>query len=100
MLFYLTGTFSSERLAHSSWNRFFLNGWDFDRLYLGLFVWPFKTVAKLNKSDTVDGPYLATAWLSREFHRLASASQTGRVRWYASSMALGAVIFIAIGLLS
>ena len=99
-LFYLTGTFSAHRLAHSGWTRFFLSGWGFDALYEGLFVRPFKTIAGLNKNDAVDGPYRAVAWLVRELHRIASASQTGRVRWYASSMALGTVIFIAIGLLS
>jgi NADH-quinone oxidoreductase subunit L len=33
-------------------------------------------------------------------HYMASAAQTGRLRWYAASMGLGAVLIIAIGLLS
>jgi NADH-quinone oxidoreductase subunit L len=61
---------------------------------------PFKALCKLNKNDAVDGLYLGIAWLSRGLHRMVSTSQTGRVRWYASSMALGTAVIIAIGLLS
>jgi len=63
-------------------------------------VRPFKTIITLNKNDAVDGLYLFIAWLSRRLHRMVSASQNGRVRWYASSLALGTVAIIAIGLLS
>ena len=100
VLYYMTGTFSAQRLANSGWSRFFLSGWGFDAFYDAMLVRPFKTLTELNKNDAVDRPYLGIAWLSREFHRMASASQTGRIRWYASSMALGTLIFIAIGLLS
>jgi NADH-quinone oxidoreductase subunit L len=71
-----------------------------DVLYDSLLVHPFKTISKLNKNDVVDGLYIAIAWLSRKFHHMVIMSQTGLVRWYASSMALGVVILIAIGWLS
>jgi NADH-quinone oxidoreductase subunit L len=71
-----------------------------DALYDSLLVRPFKTITKLNKNDAVDGLYFAIAWLSRVLHRIVSASQTGRVRWYASSIVLGTVAIVAIGLLS
>jgi len=104
VLFYLTGTFSAQRLANYGWARpirqFFLSGWGMDALYDSLLVRPFKTITKLNKNDAVDGLYFAIAWLSRRLHRMVSASQTGRVRWYASSLALGTVAIVAIGLLS
>ena len=103
-LFHLTHTFSSQRLINYGWVRpirqFFLSGWGMDALYDSLLVRPFKTISKLNKNDAVDGLYLGIAWLSRELHRLVSASQTGRVRWYASSIVLGTVVIIALGLLS
>jgi NADH-quinone oxidoreductase subunit L len=104
VLFYLTDTFSAQRLASIQWvkmlQRFWLSGWGFDRLYDLLLVRPFKLIAEINKNDMVDGAYEAVARLSRSIHRIASASQTGRVRWYAASMGFGAVVIIAIGLLS
>jgi NADH-quinone oxidoreductase subunit L len=103
-LFYLTGTLSIERLTNyglaSTMKQFFLSGWGMDTLYDSLLVQPFINIAKLNKTDAVDGLYVGVAWLSRELHRMASASQTGRVRWYVASMAFGTVVIIAIGLLS
>jgi NADH-quinone oxidoreductase subunit L len=103
-LFYLTGTFSARRLSDFAWANqlrlFWLNGWGMDTLYDRLMLRPFKTIVRLNKDDTVDGIYSAITWLSREGHLMLGASQTGRIRWYASSMALGAVVIIAIGWLS
>ena len=104
VLFYFTGTFSAQRLANYGWvkpmRQFFLSGWGMDALYDSLLVHPFKAITKLNKNDAVDRLYLGIVWLSQKFHRMVSVSQTGRVRWYASSMALGTVVIIAIGLLS
>lgn len=104
VLFYLTGTFSTRRLSDIAWANqlrlFWLNGWCIDALYDTLVLRPYKTIARLNKSDAVDGLYSAIIWLSQEGHLTLKAYQTGRVRWYASSMALGAVVIIAIGWLS
>ena len=104
ILFYLDGGFSVQRLIGSGWVNqmriFCFNGWGIDTLYNTLVIWPFKTIAKLNKNDAVDGIYTAIALLSREGHFLISASQTGRIRWYVSSIALGTVVIIAIGWLS
>lgn len=104
VLFYLSGTFSAQGLAKFSLlkplRQFFLSGWGMDALYDSLLVRPFKAITKLNKNDAVDRLYLGIVWLSQKFHRIVSASQTGRVRWYASSFVLGTVVIIAIGLLS
>ena len=103
-LFYLTDAFLAQRRANYSWihpiRQFFLSGWGFDTLYHSLLVWPFKTLTQRNKNDAVDGLYLAIAGFSRKLHRIISASQTGQIRWYASTMALGTAVIIAIGLLS
>ena len=101
---YLTGTISAQRVAGSGLINqlriFVFNGWGIDALYRAVLVWPFKTVAKANKNDALDRIYTAAALLSRVAHFMASASQTGRVRWYASTMALGAAVIIALGWLS
>lgn len=103
-LFYLTGTFSAHRLETFGWIKqiqlFFFSGWGMDAFYNILLVHPFKTIARLNKNDAVDLIYSAIAFLSLAFHRLFSSLQTGRLRWYASSMVFGAVVIIAIGWLS
>jgi NADH-quinone oxidoreductase subunit L len=102
--FYLTGAFSAQRLAGSGWINqmriFCFNGWGMDALYDTLVVRPFKIITELNKNDVVDGVYTTIAFLSRSGHLWVSASQTGRIRWYASSMVLGTVVIIAIGWLS
>lgn len=103
-LFYLTGTFSVQRLAGFNLVKeiqgLFFNGWGIDALYDALMVQPFKTIAKLNKNDAVDGIYTTLVLLSRGSHFLVSASQTGHIRWYVSLMALGTVAILAIGWLS
>ena len=102
--FYLTGTFSAQRLAGSGLanqlQMLCFNGWGMDSVYGTLVVRPFKILTELNKNDAVDGAYTTIALLSRRGHLWVSASQTGRIRWYASSMVLGAVVVIAIGWLS
>lgn len=102
--FYLTGTFSAQRLADfellKEIQQLFFNGWGMDALYGTVLVRPFKAIAKLNKDDAVDGLYTALALLSRGGHLLTSASQTGQIRWYVSLMALGTLAMLAIGWLS
>ena len=104
VLFYLTGTFSARRLASSGWasglRRYWFSGWGLDSLYDAVLIRPFKAIAGLNKNDVVDTGYTVIAKRSLYLHYMASAAQTGRLRWYAASMGLGAVLIIAIGLLS
>ena len=99
---YLTDSNYAQRFASYRWvkpvQQFFYSGWGFDTLYDYLLVQPFKVISKLNKNDAVDGLFLGIAWLSVSFHRLASATQTGRVRWYAGSLAIGVAVILAIGL--
>ncbi|MGJ0483329.1 MAG: NADH-quinone oxidoreductase subunit L [Methylomicrobium sp.] len=99
-LFYLTGTFSPTALANEPIRRLLFAGWGFDSIYRILLIRPFVTLTRWNKNDVVDRLYRGIGWLSRKLHGLSSGSQTGRLRWYASSMAFGSAVVIAIGLLS
>jgi NADH-quinone oxidoreductase subunit L len=103
-LFYLPGRTSVLSLPSIEWlkpvRRFWYDGWAFDRLYGRLWVRPFKAVAELNKNDVVDTGYEGLARLARNLHRIASASQNGRIRRYAASMGFGAVLILALSLLS
>ncbi len=81
-------------------HRFWSSGWGMDALYDFLFVRPYKALAAINKNDIVDMPYKGIIALNRMFYVIVSMTQTGQVRWYAAAMAFGAVLVVAIGVLS
>ena len=57
---------------------------------------PVTGVAAANKGDVIDLIYDGLAALSRGLHYSVSATQTGRLRWYAASVGLGAILLIAL----
>jgi NADH-quinone oxidoreductase subunit L len=93
----------AESLARSGLgsavHRFWLAGWDFDRLYDTLLVRPFCQLAWINRDDIVDSPYRGAARLSLWSYHALRRSQTGRLRWYATAIATGSVVIAAIALL-
>ena len=70
-------------------------GWGFDWVYDRVFVQPFVWLANVNKGDFVDAFYTGVARVTDSFYRGLSHTQTGRVRWFATAMAAGTVLFIA-----
>jgi NADH-quinone oxidoreductase subunit L len=72
------------------------SGWGFDRVYHVLFVAPLTGLAEANRGDVIDFLYDGIAAVSRSLHHLVSATQTGRLRWYAASVGLGAILLIAL----
>lgn len=89
---------SGERAALV--HRWWFAGWGFDRAYDHLFVRPFCWVARINRGDFIDLYFSATAVMTAEFHKLFSLLQTGKLRHYATGIAIGAVTAIAILVLS
>ncbi len=81
-------------------HRFWHGGWGFDWLYDRLLVRPFLWLARVNRNDFVDAIYRGIAWVSEWLYYLLSETQTGQARRYAGAVALGAVILIAITVLS
>jgi NADH-quinone oxidoreductase subunit L len=79
------------RMLHEWW----FADWGFDWIYDKVFVQPFIWVSRINKNDFVDAFYTGIAWFTQLLYRGLSDSETGRVRWYAASMAAGTVLFIA-----
>jgi NADH-quinone oxidoreductase subunit L len=73
-------------------------GWDFDALYGRLFVRPFSTLARINRHDVVDAAYALLVAALRATHRALSRTQTGLVRQYASALAVGAILLVALAL--
>jgi len=79
-------------------HRFWFSGWAMDWIYHQLFVRPWLWIARINRKDVVDQMYVAIAAVNRWAHVCLTMSQTGRLRWYASSLALGAVLILGVGL--
>ncbi len=80
------------RTLHKWW----FGDWGFDWIYDKAFVQPFIWVANVNKSDFVDAFYTGVGRIAETLYRWLSSTETGRVRWYATAMAAGSVLFIAI----
>ncbi|MBD3225759.1 MAG: NADH-quinone oxidoreductase subunit L [Caldithrix sp.] len=77
-------------------HRFWYSGWGFDKVYDTLFVNPLVWFAKINRNDFIDLIYTGIAGTSREFHRQLTRTQTGRLRWYATGIVIGAIITITV----
>ncbi|MCL4535096.1 MAG: NADH-quinone oxidoreductase subunit L [Bacteroidetes bacterium] len=77
--------------------RLWFAGWGFDWLYDRLIVRPFVWAARADKDDVIDSVYDGITRLNVVFNNLLSGTESGRVRWYAAGIALGAVVVIAIG---
>lgn len=86
----------TKNQAGEALHRFCFSGWGFDWLYDRVFVRPFLRMARANRDDFVDLIYGGIGWYSRFFHRELSLTQSGKVRWYAMGITLGAVITIGL----
>lgn len=95
-LFFLVKPFLAEKLSqrpavgplHAFWS----SGWGFDRLYDLVLVRPFFWFARINRDDAVDLFYQGLALASGLSSRGLALSQSGKVRWYAMGIGLGALI--------
>jgi NADH-quinone oxidoreductase subunit L len=77
--------------------RFWLSGWGFDWVYGRLLVRPYVFLAHLNRNDVIDRLVQGIVLLNRLGNRgLIATTQSGRVRWYATGFALGAVVIIGL----
>ncbi|MBD2801799.1 NADH-quinone oxidoreductase subunit L [Xenorhabdus sp. M] len=89
--------------ANSAPGRFFstwwFHAWGFDALYDWVLVKPFKGITRLLQNDPLNSLMNIPAILSRWGNKGLRWSQNGQVRWYATSMGLGAVLVLALLLL-
>jgi len=72
------------------------NALGFDKLYDIVFVKPYLLIAKILGRDPIDGLWLVLPALVRGGNSFTSSRQTGSLREYASSMALGTVVLLMI----
>ncbi len=100
-LIFIKQKLNVEKLAGSGFgatlHRFFFTQWGMDWLYDRVIVFPYVGLAKLNKKDFIDSLYNGTASLARYIHNRVSETQTGQIRWYTMTVALGVLLVISIG---
>ncbi|MGK7394105.1 MAG: NADH-quinone oxidoreductase subunit L [Candidatus Cyclobacteriaceae bacterium M3_2C_046] len=75
---------------------FWLNGWQFDRLYDRVFVRPVVWLSAINKNDVVDKGYYLIGQAHTYLHLRLSQSQTGQLRWYLMGITFGAILTITL----
>ncbi len=96
-LLFLPRRSPADRLAGLGWWRtvenISLNGWGFDRLYQRLLVEPWQFLTR-DAGDVMDRVYTEVARAACWSHMSLSRTQTGRVRWYAATLATAALLLI------
>jgi NADH-quinone oxidoreductase subunit L len=85
-----------ERPEQGFFERLWLSGWGFDWLYNKMFVQPVLWLTRINRDDEVDRAYSGIALLTEAAHKALRRTQSGSLRWYASGLAIGSVVFVAI----
>jgi NADH-quinone oxidoreductase subunit L len=89
----------TENALSRAIHEFWYADWGFDFLYDRVFVAPVVWFAQVDKRDIIDKFYDGLATLSRASYRALSATESGRMRWYAASIVGGTVVFVFIVLL-
>ena len=72
------------------------NALGFDALYDIVFVKPYLLIAKILGRDPIDGLWLVLPAIVKAGNSFTSSRQTGSLREYASSMALGVVVLLLV----
>jgi NADH-quinone oxidoreductase subunit L len=72
------------------------NAWGFDWLYDHIFVKPFMFLVRVNARDWADATIGLLPRMITQGNKLLVRTQSGNLRWYAASMALGTVLVLAV----
>ncbi len=95
-----TTVWFASSAAGEAVHRLFFSGWGFDALYDWLFVRPYTWFARIDKDDFFDLLYQLTAGIAQSCHALLSLTITGSLRLYAAVIAAGAVLLLALAVLT
>ena len=86
------------RLSQNTFCKMFstlwLHAWGFDWLYDRLFVKPYLLLTRILAADPLDKTIERIAGISLFFHRMLGRSVTGHLRWYVTSLGLGAILVL------
>ena len=80
--------------------RWWLNAFGFDALYDRLFVRPFNFLAREDRRDGLDLAVGLLVPAARGANRFTVTPQTGRLRWYVASIALGALVMLVVAMIN
>ncbi len=86
------------RLSQNTFCKMFstlwLHAWGFDWLYDRLFVKSYLLLTRILAADPLDKTIEGIAGISLFFHRMLGRSVTGHLRWYVTSLGLGAILVL------
>ncbi len=85
-----------ESPGGSALRDFWLGGWRIDPLYDALWVRPYTALAHWWRKEPLDGVYNGVVTVVQWAHHKLIATQTGELRWYATTMVFGLVLLVAI----
>ncbi|PCJ20964.1 MAG: NADH-quinone oxidoreductase subunit L [Gammaproteobacteria bacterium] len=89
----------NENAFYLKLQHYWRNGWGFDWVYDHFIVLPFKFIADINRADIIDSFYGAVVVVTRQFHRMSSATQTGSTRWYTACMVVGLIFTLLVAVI-
>ena len=99
-LIFLSGQLKVDGLVNSSLGqtlkRFWFSGWAMDWLYDRLLVRPYNGLAHMLRGEWVDVIYNSIVKVCQQLFVGLSHTQTGRLRWYATSMVFGVIVVTAL----
>jgi NADH-quinone oxidoreductase subunit L len=99
-LIFLSGQLKIDGLVNSSLGqtlkKFWFSGWAMDLLYDRLLVRPYKGLAYMLRGEWVDVIYNSIVKVCQMLFVGLRHTQTGRLRWYATSMVFGVIVVIAL----
>ena len=96
LAYLLYGPQRSRLPARGFLQRLWFSGWGFDWFYDHLLVRPFQWLTRKSGSDLADVPIKGLGQIVVLGHRALRLTQTGRVRWYATGLAMGTAAILAI----
>ncbi|MHB0774726.1 NADH-quinone oxidoreductase subunit L [Halomonas sp. WWR20] len=91
----IVARYAQTRNGERVW-RLWHHAWGFDTLYDWLLVKPYRLLVRINRYDLLNALCNSVPALARLLHRGLALTQTGRLRHYAASMALGATLLLAL----
>lgn len=89
----------AESAAGRALSTLWFNAWGFDWLYDWIWVKPYLLTTRLLGKDPLDRMMNLPAVLAQGGHQLLAWTVSGKLRWYAASMGMGAALILALLLL-
>ncbi|MDY7842192.1 NADH-quinone oxidoreductase subunit L [Aeromonas caviae] len=89
----------AESAAGRALSTLWFNAWGFDWLYDLIWVKPYLLATRLLGKDPLDRMMNLPAVLAQGGHQLLAWTISGKLRWYAASMGMGAALILALLLL-